>query len=86
MKLKIILPSAMDVANTVFDEEKGELEMDLLFYGDGREGVGGVVQVIGEDASLLFRGVVKINGQTAKVSVADRTKQVKPLIEKKKKA
>jgi len=85
MKLKIKLPSSLDATDISFDDQSNEISMNLVFYGDGKESVGGVVRTTDEADETLFRGIVKISGQTAKVSVVDRTKQVKPLIERKKK-
>lgn len=83
MKLKIKLPSGLDATNVEFDEANNELIMDLIFYGDGKETVGGVVMTTGDDGDILFRGIIKINGKTAHVSITDRTKQVKPIVERK---
>ena len=86
MKLKIVMPSGLDATNIKFDETKGEVSMDLVFYGDGRKSAaGGVVQALDDSGEVLFSGLLEINGQTARATVLDRTKPVVPLIERKKK-
>jgi len=81
MKLKFILPSGINAKDIVYDEENGEITMDLVFFGGGRKCYAGVIQSVSRD-KVLFNGVVEVSGQTARIAVSDRTRPVTPLIER----
>jgi hypothetical protein len=82
MRVKFNVPSALDVENVEFDSSRGELSMDLIFYGSGKEGIAGVVQVFGDDGNMHFRGLLKVSGQTGKPTLQERTDRVVPPLER----
>lgn len=83
MKVTVTIPSALDVSNASFDEATRVLSMEPLFYGDGRESVLGMINVFtGDGTEPVFKGIVKVSGKTGQIHVTNRTKQVKPVLER----
>ncbi len=83
MKITVTVPSALDVADASFDEATRVLSMEPLFYGDGREAVLGMINVFtGDETEPIFKGILKVSGKTGHIHVTNRTKQVKPVLER----
>jgi len=83
MRLKLQVPSDLDVKNVEYDAGKRELSMELIFYGAGHEALAGNVELEAFDTTILFKGPLKVSGLTGKPSVSSKLEPVLSAIEQK---
>lgn len=86
MKMKITLPSDLEVENVKFDNRTRTLELDLIYYGRGAEATAGVIQTINERGLTKSISVMRVSGKTGKLQIQDRSARVVPPIDKEKQA
>jgi len=81
MKMKLTLPSDLEVENVKFDGKARVLELDLIFYGKGNEATAGVLQTLNKDGLTHGVSILKVSGKTGKPQLQDRSARVVPPIE-----
>lgn len=79
MKIVLEAPGDLEVENVLY--EKGKLSMTPLFYGTGVESTAAVLKVYNLAGAVIGTYIVKVNGKTAKVTLVNRDRPVKPLME-----
>lgn len=82
MKLQVCPPSVLEATDVQANSKEG-LMLRPLFYGAGKDSVGAIIRVMSDEGNLVSQAVLKISGDTGKVSLQDRTMPVPPAMERK---
>jgi hypothetical protein len=82
MKVEFKAASAIEFENVVIDQAAQTIKGSPLFYGKGLDAVVMRVQVLSDDNKPLKVMLLKISGVDGSIKVDDRTKPVKPYMER----
>ena len=81
MRIEFCAPGAMD-AQDVQMEAEGRISLMPLFYGSGDAATAGVLRSFDKDGKLIFTGVLRVDGATGRLTLADRSETVAPKMER----
>lgn len=76
MKLTFQVPTELDVHDVIFDPDKKEVSMELVFHGSGgagQEAAAGNIEIVAYNGTSLFSGEIKVSGLSGKPSINART-------------
>lgn len=89
MKLTFQVPTELDVRNVLFDADKKEVSMELVFYGSGgsgQEAMAGNIEITAYNGDKLFCGEMRVSGLSGKPSISTRTASELSILEQRMKA
>lgn len=89
MKIAFQVPTELDVRNVLFDQDKKEVSMELVFYGSGGSGqdaMAGNIEITAYNGDVLFRGEMRVSGHSGKPTISTRAASELSILEQRMKA
>jgi len=83
MKVAIKPPSSIEAKNV--EIKKDMIVLEPTFYQPKGKATIGIVEVARNDGTIVFRGILSVNGKTGSVDVDQRTRPVQPALDAPKK-